>query len=170
MRDEDRIFLTMEERLERSAGSLAASPEAAAKLVERFSRLPAFQVFCGKPDVDAMYGLTGEFWDHPAVDMGSYYGFSHSFRLAVEHDNHFFRPASLGIPMAKKQDPYKPVWGVRMNNAIVLLGLMLLAVTGLPFLLFPACLLLYGAVLLLSFTGRARKAWEEYRQGNTPEL
>ncbi len=47
---------------------------------------------------------------------------------------------------------------------------MLLAVTGLPFLLFPACLLLYGAVLLLSFTGRARKAWEEYRQGNTPEL
>ena len=56
MRDEDRILLTMEERLKRSAGSLAASPKAAVKLVERFSRLPAFQVFFGKPDVDAMYG------------------------------------------------------------------------------------------------------------------
>ena len=126
MNNDDRILLTMEERLERSAGSLAASPEAAAKLVERFSRLPAFQVFCGKPDVDAMYGLTGEFWDHPAVDMGSYYGFSHTYRLAVEHDNHFFWLSSLGMPMAEKQNPYKPVWGVRMNNAIVLLGLMLL--------------------------------------------
>ena len=40
MRDEDRILLTMEERLKRSSGSLAASPEAAAKLVERFSRIP----------------------------------------------------------------------------------------------------------------------------------
>ncbi len=126
MNNEDRILLTMEERLERSARSLAASPEAAAKLVERFSRLPAFQVFFGKPDVDAMYGLTGEFWDYPAVDMGSYYGFTHTFRLAVEHDNNFFQLASLGMAMAKKQDPYKPVWGVRMNNAIVLLGLMLL--------------------------------------------
>ena len=60
--------------------------------------------------------------------------------------------------------------GLAVGGAGVVLGLMLLAVTGLPFLLFPACLLLYGAVLLLSFTGRARKAWEEYRQGNTPEL
>jgi len=60
--------------------------------------------------------------------------------------------------------------GLAVGGAGVVLGLMLLAVTGLPFLLFPACLLLYGAVLLLSFTGRARKAWEEYRQGNAPEL
>ena len=96
MNNEDRILLTMEERLERSARSLAASPEAAAKLVERFSRLPAFQVFFGKPDVDAMYGLTGEFWDYPAVDMGSYYGFTQTFRLAVERDNNFFQLASLG--------------------------------------------------------------------------
>ena len=118
MRGGERMLLTLEERLERSARSQAASPEAAAKLVERFSRLPAFQVFFGKPDVDAMYGLTGEFWDYPAVDMGSYYGFTHTFRLAVEHDNNFFQQASLGMAMAKKQDPYKPVWGVRMNNAI----------------------------------------------------
>ena len=91
MNNEDRILLTMEERLERSARSLAASPEAAAKLVERFSRLPAFQVFFGKPDVDAMYGLTGEFWEHPDVDMDSYHGFSHSFRLAAKQDNAPFR-------------------------------------------------------------------------------
>ena len=126
MKNEGRMLLTMEERLERSAGSLAASPEAAAKLVERFSRIPAFQVFFGKPDVDAMYGLTGEFWDHPAVDMGSYYGFSHSFRLAIEHDNGSFQLSPPGMPMAENRNPYKPVWGVRTNNSIALLGLMLL--------------------------------------------
>lgn len=58
--------------------------------------------------------------------------------------------------------------GLGVGGAGAVLGLMLLAATGLPLLLFPACLLLYCAVLVLSFTGRARKAWDEYRQGNTP--
>lgn len=60
--------------------------------------------------------------------------------------------------------------GLAVGGAGTILGLMLLAVTGLPVLLYPTCLLLYSAVLLLSFTGRAKKAWDEFRQGNDPEL
>ena len=36
----DRILLTLEKRLARSARSQASSPEAAARLVERFSQIP----------------------------------------------------------------------------------------------------------------------------------
>ena len=159
MRGGERMLLTLEERLERSARSQAASPETAARLVERFSGLPPWQLFFGKPDVDAMYGLTGEFWEHPDVDMDSYHGFSHSFRLAAEQDNAPFRlplllsplgvprleqpplkqsrlePSPLkqpplglspGLPSPESPNPYKPVWGVRVNNALILLGLMLL--------------------------------------------
>lgn len=155
MRGGERMLLTLEERLERSARSQAASPETAARLVERFSGLPPWQLFFGKPDVDAMYGLTGEFWEHPDVDMDSYHGFSHSFRLAAEQDNAPFRlplllsplgvprlaqpllgkpplglsPQGLpsqGLPSPESPNPYKPVWGVRVNNALILLGLMLL--------------------------------------------
>ena len=60
--------------------------------------------------------------------------------------------------------------GMRWGGSGTVLGLMAVAVTGSALLIYPLCLLLYGAVLLLSFTGRARKAWEEYRQGNNPEL
>lgn len=126
MRNENKMLLTLEERLKRSAGSQAVSPEAAAKLVVRFSRIPASQIFFGKSDVDAMYELTGEFWDHPDVDIGSYHGFSHSFRLAIEHDNDLPQLSPLDMPQAKNRNPYEPVWGVRINNAMVLLGLMLL--------------------------------------------
>lgn len=131
MKGGERTLLTLEERLERSSRSQAASPEAAARLVERFSGLPASQLFFGKADVDAMYGLTGEFWEHPAVDIGSYQGFSHSFRLAAEQEKSPFqlpRPGlpSLGMPPAGCPNPYGPIWGVRANNALVLLGLMLL--------------------------------------------
>ena len=160
MRGGERMLLTLEERLERSARSQAASPETAARLVERFSGLPPWQLFFGKPDVDAMYGLTGEFWEHPDVDMDSYHGFSHSFRLAAKQDNAPFRLPRLGVsplgvprleqpplkqsrlepsplkqpplglspglPSPESPNPYKPVWGVRVNNALILLGLMLL--------------------------------------------
>ena len=65
-------------------------------------------------------------------------------------------------------------WGGPLGLAIgavgLMLGLMPVAVTGLPILLYPVCILLFAAVLILSFTGKARKAWEEYRQGNSPEL
>ena len=126
MRDEREAFLTLEERLTRSAKSQAASPEAAVKLVKRFAGIPAFRVFFGKPDVETMFELTGEFWEHPSVSGDSYQGFSHSYRLAVEQDNDFFQLSSPDRFLAGERDPYEPVWGVKMNNAMVLLGLMLL--------------------------------------------
>ncbi len=60
--------------------------------------------------------------------------------------------------------------GLALGGAGLILGLLPVAATGVPILLYPACILLFGAVLVLSFTGRARRAWEEYRQGNAPEL
>lgn len=60
--------------------------------------------------------------------------------------------------------------GLAVGGAGAVLGLMVVAVTGLPALLYPVCLALYALVLVLSFTGKAKKAWDEYRRGNDPEL
>lgn len=64
-------------------------------------------------------------------------------------------------------------WGGSLGLAVggsgVVLGLMIVAVTDMAFLLYPICLMLYGAVLILSFTHRDKKAWDVYRQGNNPE-
>ena len=59
--------------------------------------------------------------------------------------------------------------GLAVGGAGVVLGLMVVAVTDLSLLLYPVCLILYALVLVLSFTGKAKKAWEEDRQGNSPE-
>lgn len=60
--------------------------------------------------------------------------------------------------------------GLAVGGAGVILGLMAVAVTDMPLVLYPSCFILYIIVLVLSFTGKAKKAWEEYRQGNSPEL
>lgn len=125
MRDRDRTFLTLEERLEMARRSRAASPEAAARLVKLFSEIPTSKLFFGKNDVNAMYELTGEFWKHPEVDMDSYRRFIRSCRLAVSRDNDVSQLPLSEMPL-KEQSPYETVWGVRTNNAMVLLGLMLL--------------------------------------------
>ena len=117
MKKEDRTLLTLEERLELAARSQAASPEAAARLVRRFSENHAGLVFCGSADLNLMNELTGEFWDHPAVDVSSYRGFCRSFQLAMENDSVEQEDGSL---------PFRPVLGERVSNALVLLGLMLL--------------------------------------------
>ena len=122
MSDNERVRLTLEERLALAAQSKAASSEAAAALVRRFHELPAADIFCGTSDVDAMNNLTGEFWDIPGVDVDSYRGFCPSFLAAMEYDNDFarasWRPEDL--------DSDRPLLGVRVNNALVLLGEMLL--------------------------------------------
>ena len=65
-------------------------------------------------------------------------------------------------------------WGGSLGLAIAgtgaVLGLMTVAVIDSALLLYPLCLVLYAGVLVLSFTGKAKKAWDEYRQGNDPEL
>lgn len=60
--------------------------------------------------------------------------------------------------------------GLAVGGAGAVLGLMAVAATGISLLLYPVCILLFVLVLALSFTGKAKKAWDEYRQGNTPEL
>lgn len=64
-------------------------------------------------------------------------------------------------------------WGGSLGLAVggsgVVLGLMIVAVTDMAFLLYPICLMLYGAVLILSFTHREEKALQEYLQGNDPK-
>lgn len=123
MKNKGKTLLTFEERLDLASGSRAVSPEAAAKLVQRFSNIRANWLFFGSADVDTLHGLTGEFWEHPSVDRSTYHGFCHSFRLAMAHDNDFFPPPY--IPK-RSGNAYEPVWGVTINNAMVLLGLMLL--------------------------------------------
>lgn len=126
MRNEGRTLLTLEKRLELAARPQATSPEAAARLVKRLSEIRANLIFFGRADMDAMYELTGEFWEYPDVDRGSYQSFSHSFKHAMRRDNAFFRQASPEPSLAKDRNPYQPAWGARISNAMVLLGLMLL--------------------------------------------
>ena len=117
-----RVRLTLEERLALAAQSKAATPETAAALVQRFHELPAGYIFFGTSDVDAMNELTGEFWDDPGVDVDSYRGFCPSFLMAVEHDNDPARASRR----PEDSDPDRPLLGIRVNNALVLLGEMLL--------------------------------------------
>ena len=118
MSDNKRTRLTLDERLTLAAQSRASSPEAAAALVRKFSELPAAYVFCGSSDVEIMNELTGEFWEDPRVDIDSYRGFCPSFPAVMEHDNVSIQPDHIDLS--------RPVYGTRVNNALVLLGEMLL--------------------------------------------
>lgn len=126
MRDRERTILPLEKRLEMAAKSQASSPETAAKLVQRLSGVHTAYFFCGSADMNIMKGLTGEFWDCLEKELLHYGGFCHSFRLAIEYDNDFLTAISSETPAEEACDPYRPVWGVRVNNALVLLGLILL--------------------------------------------
>lgn len=111
---ENKPKLTLEERLALAAGSQAVSPEAARKRVEQLSKLCTANLFSGRADCDRMHSLTGEFWEGLEEGLLYYGGFCRSFQLAVEAD----APPGSG--------PFQPVLGPRVNNAVVLLGLMLL--------------------------------------------
>lgn len=120
MRDNDKAPLTMEERLALAARSQASSPETAAKLVERLSKIPTTTLFAEHADLELMYHLIGVYWDLPEEDPLHYSGFCRSFRMALEAD--FVSPVNLPW----RTESLRPVLGGRVNNAIVLLGLMLL--------------------------------------------
>lgn len=124
MRNRDRTLLTMEERLELAAKSQAVSPEAAAKMVQRFSKIHTARFLCDEPTIKAMYGLTGEFWDVLGENLFCYEGFCHIFRLAIGRDDNILREFEMSA--GEEGGLYQPVWGVRINNALVLLGLLLL--------------------------------------------
>lgn len=126
MRSTKRWILPLKERLKMAANSQATSPEAAARLVQRLSSVHTAYFFCKSANKDVMEGLTGEFWDCLENKLLHYGGFCHSFRLAIEHDNDYFAAILSGASLEEAFDPYRPVWGVRVNNALVLLGLILL--------------------------------------------
>ncbi|MCI9657629.1 MAG: hypothetical protein HFI14_03350 [Lachnospiraceae bacterium] len=126
MINENRTLFTLEERLKMAAESQAASPEAAAKLVQRLSGVHTAYFFCGSTNKNIMEELTGEFWDGLGNELLHYGGFCRSFRLAIERDDDILRSLSSGTLTMEPPDPYQPVWSVRTNNALVLLGLLLL--------------------------------------------
>lgn len=107
--------LTLEERIARSARSQAASPEAAAKLVQRLAQLHTAHVFHGNADLDLMYELIGPYMEQIEDDLLYYSGFCHSINFSVAKDT-----PSLG-------DDFRcPPLNPHSSNAVVLLGLMFL--------------------------------------------
>ena len=126
MRNMERTVLPLEERLKMAAKSQATSPEAAAKLVQRLCGVHTAYFFCGTANMDIMAGLIGECMECLEEELFYYGGFCHSFRIAIEHDNDFLAALSSGAFQDDVFDPYRPVWGVRINNALILLGLILL--------------------------------------------
>ena len=71
-----------------------------------------------------MYELIGEFMEAPDLDIESYPGLCCALQQAILRDTEPFRRP--GGPPAELDHPYRPAWGVRADNALVLLGLMLL--------------------------------------------
>ena len=126
MTKENRTLYTLEERLAMAAKSQATSPEAAASMVQRLSRVHTAYFFCGSANAGIMEELTGEFWECLEGNLLHYGGFCHSFRMAIERDDDVLRTLSSGSLKLEPSDPYRPVWSVRTNNAFILLGLLLL--------------------------------------------
>ena len=109
--------LTLEERLELAGRSQAASPEAAARMVERLARMDTALVFTGQEDLHLMDRLIGGYMESLEDDLMHYAGFCRSFQLAIEDD---------GPCLPQGEPGFQPLLGARVNNAVVLLGLMLL--------------------------------------------
>lgn len=107
--------LTLEERLDLAARSVASSQEAANAMVRDFSSMNAVNIFAGKPDITLLYELaTQELDSDMDLDVDHYSGFCRLFVEVLHNDND-------GKPRTK----YGPVFGVRSNNILILLGLML---------------------------------------------
>lgn len=128
MEKQERDLLTLEERLQYAAESRASSPEAALRMVRKFSEIPAGYFFCGEKDLNAMNELTGRFWENPSVDVDTYHGFCQTFRLAIIYDTACrMRDQPEMVLSAEDCDhPCQPLWRADTVNAVVLLGLMLL--------------------------------------------
>lgn len=114
MREDEK--LTLEERIARSARSQAASPEAAAQLVQRLAQLPTVHIFHRGADLELMYEQIGPYLDRVEDDVLYYSGFCRSINLAFAD----------GAPQPEAHTPFQPALGTRTSNAVVLLGLMLL--------------------------------------------
>ena len=128
MENKNKNLMTLEERLKYAAESRASSPEAAVRMVRKFSEIPAGYFFCGQEDLAAMNELTGKFWEHPSVDVDTYHGFCQTFRLAIIYDTarRMQQQPETMLSLEDSSNPYQPIWDAGTVNAVILLGLMLL--------------------------------------------
>jgi len=108
--------LTLEERLARAARSQAASPEVAAGLVRKLSQFNIIDLFRRGDDIDLISEMIGPYIDQIDGNVLYYSGFCRAFQLALTH------AASQAEPDAHA----RLVLETRIQNAVVLLGLMLL--------------------------------------------
>ncbi len=113
---------TLEERLAMAAQSVAASPEHAVALVQHLSQLSGGYAFCGTDDVHLLDSFTRDIWEQCDINVDTYRTFCRFYELLKAKDNkntwYVSRPEDL--------DPCQPIWGTRINNAIVLLGEVML--------------------------------------------
>ena len=115
---------TLEEQIAMAARGQAASPESAAALVRCFAELSPAYVFCSAEDLSLLDTFTGDIWEkyEDRIDTDTYRGFCTFFDLLIAKDSE----AHGLVSKPEDVDPYRPMWGTRMNNAMVLLGEMLL--------------------------------------------
>ena len=115
---EENKNLTLEELIQRAGRSQAASPEYAIALVRHLSQLSGVCAFCGEKDVGLLAGFAEDiFEDEDKFDVDTYQHFCPFYETLLAKDN---KRTTLEL-RPEDIDPYKPMWGVRMNNAMVLL-------------------------------------------------
>lgn len=115
---------TLEEQIAMAARGQAASPESAAALVWCLAELSPAYVFCSAEDLSLLDTFTGDIWEEyeDQIDTDTYRGFCTFFDLLIAKDCE----ARGLVSEPEDVDLYRPMWGTRMNNAMVLLGEMLL--------------------------------------------
>lgn len=126
MKEENRTLLTLEERLRMAAKSQASSPEAAARMVQRLCKTHTVNFFCEQANLHSMQGWLGEFMDQMGEELFGYGGFCDCFRMAIGRNSRLSGAPSQAIALLEYLSPFEPIWGFQVNNALVLLGLMLL--------------------------------------------
>lgn len=100
--------------------------EAAAGLVQRLSGTHSVHFFGSNANLNKMSEWIGAYMNQVDEEVLWYGGLCKSFRLAMDKEKGFSRLPLPEEHMAGEWDCYRPVWGVRTNDAMVRLGLMLL--------------------------------------------
>lgn len=100
--------------------------EAVAGLVQRLSGTHSMHFFGSNVNLNKMNERIGAYMNQADEEILWYGGLCKSFRLAMNKENEFSRLPSPEDSMAGGWDHHRPVWGVRTNDAMVRLGLMLL--------------------------------------------
>lgn len=117
MKNDD--IMTLEERLELAARSQAVSPEAAAGLVKKLAGMETSLVLGRRSELELLDGIMGEFLNRLDDELLHYSGFCRGFQLAI--DDHAAQRSLMNF-----DSRFQPLMGTRVNNGVVLLGLIML--------------------------------------------